>query len=203
MHQDHFLWAHFPENTSKLIVLHVLKINLINQGPLVFQLDPFSNPIPWTILKHNMQDFKSIQGFKTCSNELILFKTSWKHGLKLNYEHACDNLPWNQPKIYQYKHACMILATLQHYKPYLGSNLQCSSQTCKEWLKSKARGQEFYLNSWVRGMEAQCCNSLTISTSPSKFFKNTSILSLPLSLDRFCAKKWLKSYFVWVYKAQG
>ena len=56
MHQNQSSWAHFLENIYKHIALHVLKLNLRNQSPRVFNSNPISNHFSRTILKHDMHD---------------------------------------------------------------------------------------------------------------------------------------------------
>ena len=59
-------------------------------------------------------------------------KPRWVHGPMQKYKHACTKFHVFNLKMLGYKHACMIYATIQHYKPYLGSNLQQSSKSCKK-----------------------------------------------------------------------
>ena len=59
-HQIRSFWANFLENTCKLIIWHVSKINLRNQSPKVVQLNTNFKELLWTRLKCNMHELKWI-----------------------------------------------------------------------------------------------------------------------------------------------
>ena len=54
MHQNRSSWAHFLENIYKHIAQHVLKLNLRNQSPRVFNSNSISNHFSrtWRTCKH-------------------------------------------------------------------------------------------------------------------------------------------------------
>ena len=56
MHQNRSSWAENLENTCKHIILYVSKVNLMNQSPRVFQLNPISNQIFMNMISMNMHE---------------------------------------------------------------------------------------------------------------------------------------------------